>query len=301
MIAMMIAWLWVSGVDDRSRCWRGWSPWRRWWSSRSRSYCIALYISLTRINHLYTVRDFCCGERKKILEKIILKRKIFSWKLSIKIKFIFSIVFLNSIIGISVNRGIIVIIGVIFRCRRQQCRQCRHHVPRWREYGSLSSWALLCGPPKKAKKNFQENFLKKSSEKMTWKNGQKSGRKMASRRTKNHWKNLALWSVFLTKKSWNFSQIFPKNFCKIFDMQKNAPRWTKNLSRSTPVSPTEVWNFYKKGPVEPFFGPLVRLPPSHNFFQTGFRPKFSSSEKFLCFQIPKSALFCIFLRMSGVS
>jgi hypothetical protein len=35
---------------------------------------------------------------------------------------------------------------------------------------------------------------------------------------------------FFGKKSWNFCQIFSEIFCKIFDMQKNASHWTKNLS-----------------------------------------------------------------------
>ena len=203
MIAMMIAWLWVSGVDDRSRCWRGWSPWRRWWSSRSRSYCIALYISLTRINHLYTVGDFCCGERKKILEKIILKRKIFSWKLSIKIKFIFSIVFLNSIIGIIINRGIIVIIGVIFRCRRQQCRQCRHHVPHWREYG-LSSWVPSVGPQRRRKKIFKKIFWKNLPKKWPEKMVKKVVEKWPSRRTKKSLKKPRPVERFFDKKIMKF-------------------------------------------------------------------------------------------------
>ena len=113
----------------------------------------------------------------------------------------------------------------------------------------------------------EKKWRKKWQEKRT----EKISEKMLSRGRKKSWKNVALWSVFLGKKSWNFGHFFAskscqkilQNFCvcKILKMRKNRPHWTKNFSRSNAVYATEVWNFYKKGPVEPFFGPLVRLPP----------------------------------------
>ena len=75
---------------------------------------------------------------------------------------------------------------------------------------------------------------------------------------------------------------------KIFVFQAPCLVWRREISMKM-----ALWS--------PFSAHLYDSPPVHNFFQTGFRLKFSSSEKFFVFGIPKNAHFSQKKKISPVS
>ncbi len=102
-----------------------------------------------------------------------------------------------------------------------------------------------------------------------------------------------------------FSSFFSRNFRKFFAEILTSKK-TLLVGRKIFVfqAPHLVWRCeisMKSALWSPFSAHLYDSPPSHNFFQTGFRLKFSSSEKILDSYIPKSAHFSQKKKISPVS
>ena len=167
------------------------------------------------------------------------------------------------------------------------------YVPRWRRYGSL----LMLRRQKKSPKNSLKN-LRKILEKMT----KKMAQKMASERVQKIIKKTSPCGAFFCQKNHEiFKKKWQKIFAKFCDVKKMLPVGRKKSLNQSPLVQRRVQISIKKALWSPFLAHLYDSPPSHNFFQTGFRPKFSSSEKFSWKGIPKSALFSLFFKNSHVS
>ena len=132
---------------------------------------------------------------------------------------------------------------------------------------------LLKNTPKKFTRKFQENFLKKSPEKYPENTPENDPKKWPKsdllEGQKSHWKIFALWRIFFEKNEEIFMKFGPKFRATFSTCKKTLLTGAQIGSYSISVSRVEVWNSYEKCPVEPFFCPLVRLPPRSQFFCNG--------------------------------
>ena len=136
-----------------------------------------------------------------------------------------------------------------------------------------------------------QKMARKMARKMTSPGGSEKGQKRAFPGVKN---DLPKDDQILTKNR-------EKNFAEICDVKKMLLIGRKKCLDQAPYMPWRVKNPIKKALWSPFLAHLYDSPPSHNFFQTGFRPKFSPIEKFLHSFIPKNAHFCKKKKIDPVS
>ena len=165
---------------------------------------------------------------------------------------------------------------------------------------------------KKILEKMTRKMTSKMAPKMTRKNDRKNSPYESSRRSKNHWKIIALWSIFYRFFCHFFGHFFGRKSStssktKFSTLHKIATsKKSTSLDEKFDSIKPHIWGwgvkFLKKRPCGALFLPTCTTPPPVIIFlQRGLDRKKVPIRKFCEKGIPKSALFLIFSEIDPVS